>query len=161
MPPWAEVIVAISDSIRAALPALVTLLAAWLAWIAIHRVSRINAKRDAYARYVGAAEIYANDYRRWMEARRAGKHMAGTVEPVKAKPVNEPLGAILLAAPHDIAALVHESQEALANLSAAAHFGDEWDSALERWREVRNRLINKMRADSGSDPLPAAFFGEK
>jgi hypothetical protein len=151
MPDWAEAVVTFSDLTGAAVPALVTLLAAWIAWKAIHRVSRINAKRDAYARYVGAAEIYANDYRRWAETR----------APVKARPVNEPLGAILLVAPKDIAALVHESQQALSDLSTAAQGGGDWDAALAHWKDVRNRLINRMRRDSGSDPLPADFFGER
>ena len=156
----ADAIVGASDVLRPAAPILVTLIGAWIAWIAIHRVARMNAKRDAYARYVGAAEIYANDWRRIGAAKHAGRASV-LIDPAQAQPVNEPLGAILLVAPVKIAARVHQSQEALARLTAAANGAGDWEDAVASWQSTRDDLINAMRRDTGADPLPKEFFTER
>jgi hypothetical protein len=147
-------IVTLSDLFRPLLPLFATLLGALVAWAAVHRVSRNNAKREAYASYVGAAEIYASDLYRFL----ADKNEFGTAEPVVSGPVTEPLGAILLVAPPDVVTLVQGAQAALSDLSRAVNGRGDFIGATRNWNGARGRLIQSMREDSGSDRLPGEFF---
>ena len=82
------------------------------------------------------------------------------VEPLKAAEVNEPLGAVLLVAPRSTAELFHESQQRLAEMTVAARTDKDWDQAYSAWREVRRRLINRARRETGAPKLPNGFFEE-
>jgi hypothetical protein len=126
----------------------------WLTWIASNRVAMRTAKRDAYARFLAAVDVYGQ------AVVRIGQLGAQAV-PDSSEP-NEALAGIIVLGTKETAELAHRMQQCLADLSMMTFtlrgYPDGWESKVREFWTLRRELFIRARQETGAKPLPERFF---
>jgi enamine deaminase RidA (YjgF/YER057c/UK114 family) len=136
-----------------------------IGWAAARHVDEQRAKRDAYARYLAAADDVVLKLVRRVVSAKSGQ------SPLDPMPSNEAadtaFSELLILASHDMVARISKIVDCLNTMASIAKSREsiadpaaDWNQAAATYNRLRREFIDSARKEVGAGRLPDDLFAE-